>query len=210
MVDAGYLDLGSDPLSVSERLKFLDAPYWPFDGVNECGVAVGVMAVPYGEARQDPELVTIGSLHVVRLLLDRATNLHEALWLLQQYNVDWGSGPPLHYLLADRERSVVIEYASRQRRAMFNTDAWQVSTNFLISEVCESKPDDLCERYREANAALAQAQGRLSSAAAMALLSRVSQPITQWSAVYELGTGTVRVAMGREYGEVQEFELGMK
>ncbi len=288
MVDAAYLGLGSQPLSESERRKFLDAPYWPFDGMNECGVAVGIMAVPAAETPRDPARVTIGSLHAVRLVLDQAGDVEQAISLLGQYNLEWGGGPPLHYLLSDRGASAVVEFVRGKMRVLRNTDLdertstnsveahttrrqdgtksragldettstnsveahttrrqdgtrsragldettstnsveahttrrqdgtksragrWQVATNFLLSEVGAASPDDLCPRYREANATLTRTAGQLSSDEAMALLGRVSQDNTQWSALYDLRSGDVKVAMGRAYGRVHEFGLGMR
>ena len=211
MVDAAYLGLGSEPPSPADQRKLLDAPYWPFDGVNECGVAMGLMAVPAAEASRDPAKVTIGSLHAVRLVLDQAKDVEQALMLLGQYNIDFGDGPPLHYLLADRGgASAVVEFVRSEMRVLRNRDAWQVATNFLLSEVGAAAPDDLGARYREANATLTRTAGRLSSEEAMALLGRVSQPITRWSTLYDLRTGAVRVAMGRSYERVHAFELGMR
>ncbi len=69
--------------------------------MNERGLAVGMMAVPSAQAGSDSRKVTIDSLAAIRLLLDKAQSVDEALSLLGAYNIDWGSGPPLHYLIAD-------------------------------------------------------------------------------------------------------------
>ena len=47
------------------------APAWPFDGMNEAGVAVGMAAVPQADERHDPGKPTIDSLEVIREILDR-------------------------------------------------------------------------------------------------------------------------------------------
>lgn len=44
-------------------------------------------------------------------------------------------------------------------------------------------------------------------AAALALLQAVSQGHTQWSVVYSMTAGTVRLAMGRRYGTALSFPL---
>jgi hypothetical protein len=52
--------------------------------------------------------------------------------------------------------------------------------------------------------------GKISSAAdAMALLADVSQHSTMWSVVYGLQTGDIQIVLGREYDDVEEFELEM-
>jgi len=211
MVDAAYLGLGSQAPSPTEQGKWLDAPYWPFDGMNECGVAIGLMAVPAAQAPRDAAKVTIGSLHAVRLVLDQAQDVEQAISLLGQYNLDWGTGPPLHYLLADRGgASAVVEFVRGEMRVLRNRDPWQVATNFVLSEVGTAAPDDLCPRYREANATLMRSAGQLSSEEALALLGRISQPNTRWSTLYDLRCGAVQVALGRAYERVHGFGLGMR
>ena len=87
MVDIAYLgfddrsvDLTTLPLT--ERRGLLDAPSWPFDGMNEAGVAVGMAAVPSADERHDPGKPTIDSLEVMRAILDRAGSVDEAVAIL--------------------------------------------------------------------------------------------------------------------------------
>ena len=68
------------------------------------------MAVSHGEGGSDAEKATLDSLEIIRLLLDHATEVDEALALFDDYNIDWGSGPPVHYLIADASGdSAVVE-----------------------------------------------------------------------------------------------------
>src|SRR5512136_950163 len=107
MVDLAYLGFGDKvnhliELPLDQRQALLNAPALPFDGMNERGLVVGMAAVPDGNVRPDPNKETIDSLQVIRKMLDRAGTVDEAVAVVQQYNIDWGSGPPLHYLIADR------------------------------------------------------------------------------------------------------------
>ena len=43
----------------------------------------------------------------------------------------------------------------------------------------------------------------------MDLLKRVSQDHTVWSVVYNLNTGQIRIALGRDYDQVHTFDLKM-
>ncbi len=70
MVDIAYLGFGKGTPGEEERSRLVDAPFLPFDGMNEMGVAVGMMAVPFADGGHDPQKVTIGSLHAIRLVLD--------------------------------------------------------------------------------------------------------------------------------------------
>jgi len=211
MVDISYLGFDTDEPSWSDRLRLLDAPYWPFDGLNERGLAVGMMAVPSAQAGNDSGKVTIDSLAAIRLLLDKAQSVDEALSLLGKYNIDWASGPPLHYLIADaRGNSAVVEFVDGEMKVLRSERPWQVATNFVLSGYSPERARLQCDRYATAYETLEQAQGRLSQDEAMALLADVSQPSTIWSVVYDMKSGQIAVAMGHDYVQVHRFELGMK
>jgi len=117
MVDIAYLGFGGTRattltgLPLAERQSLLDALLWPFDGMNEHGLVVGMAAVPPGQMHPDPDKETIGSLGVIRKMLDHARDVDEAVAILQNYNVDVESGPPLHYLIADPSGcSALVEF----------------------------------------------------------------------------------------------------
>ena len=210
LVDVSYLGLTTEKPTWSDRLKLRDAPYWPFDGMNEAGLAVGMMAVPSAQPSQDPQKVTIGSLHAIRLLLDRARTVDEAIALLQTYNIAFG-GPPLHYLVADSTgQSAVVEFAEGEMVVLRNKDAWQAATNFTMSGLTEQAANSGCWRYATVTGALDQADGNTSPAEAMALLERVSQPNTMWSVVYGMTSGDISVAVGRYYDPIHRFQLPMR
>jgi hypothetical protein len=50
--------------------------------------------------------------------------------------------------------------------------------------------------------------GKLGPEGAMALLQDVAQDNTQWSVVYAISSGRVRVVLGQDYENVHAFGLG--
>jgi len=64
-------------------------------------------------------------------------------------------------------------------------------------------------RYRTISERLAEVNGQLDAESAMQLLSEVKQGITQWSAVYDMTSGGIDVALGGEYEKVYSFELDL-
>lgn len=211
MVDIAYLVDGDkvhtlSELPVEERQGLLDAPYWPFDGMNEHGLAIGMAAVPPGRMLPDPAKETIGSLSVMRLILDHARDVDEAVSILKGYNVDMAGGPDLHYLVADRSgRAVLVEFYQGEVVVLPNESPWHQATNFLCSAV-ESASGN-CWRYDRIQQILSEAEGQLVPRTAMDLLSQVAQENTQWSVVYGMNTGDVEVVMDRQYGDVHAFHL---
>jgi hypothetical protein len=194
-------------LSLGDLRPLLQAPHWPFDGMNEHGLAVGMAAVPQGHLPRDPDKRTIGSLGIIREILDHARDADEALALLEAYNIDMEGGPDLHYLVADRSgRSLLVEFYRGQIIVTPNEQPWHLATNFVRASV-ESPSDAGCWRYDQIEGTLSQALGRLDAAGALDLLAQVSQANTQWSVVYGLSTGDVQVTMGRQYESPHAFQL---
>ncbi|MBN1642122.1 MAG: linear amide C-N hydrolase [Anaerolineae bacterium] len=208
MVDIAYLGFPLEDPSWSDRRRLLDAPYWPFDGMNERGLAVGMMAVPHGRDDPAPGQVTISALHAIRLLLDRAATLDQAIALLEEHHVIWAGGPPVHYLIADAAgHSAVVEYVAGELLVKPGDTTWQVSTNFLLTEEQPQGANSPCWRYNRVYERLAASAGAIEPDEAMTLLGEVSQGSTVWSVLYGLSDGEIAIAMGRDYDRVHRFRL---
>lgn len=212
MVDLSYLvdeqDYDRlDELPVAQRSALLQAPQWPFDGMNAAGVVIAMAAVPQAQVEVIPGRPTLDSLAVMREVLDHASSAEQALDILSSFNVDWGGGPDLHYLVADRlGKALLVEFVDGEIKAIPNTNPWRLATNFTVSPA-EEHALGRCWRYDVLSRELESAAGRLSSEQALDLLSSVAQDSTQWSVVYDLSSGGVLVAMGREYDAVYRDRL---
>jgi hypothetical protein len=213
MVDLYYLGFGDErahglqDLSFEELEDLLYAPYLPFDGLNEAGLAIGMAAVPAGGVPPDPEKETVDSLLIMRKILDGAATIEEAVEIFQTYNIEWGSGPDLHYLVAEASgRSILVEFSGGDVHFIENQEPWQSATNYLISEAW-AEPETHCWRHGVITERLEENAGRINSEEAMALLEDVSQGNTQWSVLYNLNTGDVQIAMGRDYQEVLKLDF---
>jgi choloylglycine hydrolase len=215
MFDLAYLHLSSadaralTELSLEDRRPLLQTPFLPFDGMNEHGLAVAMAAVSGSPMPYDPAKPTIGSIGIIRAMLDHARDVDEALALFQQYNIDMEGGPPIHYLIADATgQAVLVEFYDGETVVMPNEAPWHLATNFYRASAPDS-PQGKCRRYDTIQAHLAETNGQLTSQDAMALLADVAQPGTQWSVVYDMTTGTVDVVMGYNYDVVYTFQLIM-
>lgn len=222
MVDIVYLrfsdrsvDLTQLPLD--QRRMLLEAPSLPFDGMNEAGVAVGMAAVPTADRRHDPGKASLGSIAVMREILDHAGSVDEAVAILQHYNLDWEGGMPLHYLVADRSGSAaLVELYGGEIAVIPNSGPWHAATNFTRSAITGDAAGQ-CPRYDTLVLQLTQSNGQSTAAEALSLLRTVVMPstlanpdpdiATQWSAVYNMSTGQIYVVMGRQYDRLHTFEL---
>ncbi len=191
------------------------APFYPIDGMNEYGVVISPMSLPSGDGISDPSKRTLHLLHLIRLVLDYARNVREAISLLKQYN---NSDTSVHYLISDAYgNSAVVEYLRGNVVATRNVEPWQVSTNFFIDKAAPDSILFLCPRYEEAYRVLESYNGLITEEIAFDILESVSAKGTGydgsgesvWSSVYNSTTGDVNYCIDRGYDNIQRFRLPM-
>ena len=206
MVDLFYLGFeGTQEIPWSNRFNLLGAPYATIDGMNECGVAIGQNLVPKRKIPKDPNKPTLLNTQLLRLVLDHAKDVNEAISLILGYNAEFVV--PVHFHIADASgKSAIVEYTDGKIVIVREDNPWQVSTNFLISE--EDKPD--CRRYILVNEILGKVEGKIQQEEAMRVLGEAKLDNTVWSVVYNLSTGRIQLAMGTDYTRVHNFKLDMK
>lgn len=124
---AGGLDLSQLP----DQMQAIVSLYAPLDGMNERGLAVSVNMIQDSVSiSQDTEKPDITTTTAVRLLLDRAADVEEALELLGRYDFHSSMGMMVHLALADAGgRSVTVEYLDNE---MVVTET-PVVTNFYLA-----------------------------------------------------------------------------
>lgn len=185
----------------------LEAPYLPFNGMNEHGLAVGMAAVPSDRYVFDADKPLVGHLQLMRFVLEGARTIEEAVELVQGVSIRDQGGPHIHYLLADREaNAVLIEYVDGEVVVHKNLKAWHVATNFTVARV-DGTPAGQCSRYDLITRTLEDAGGILSTDRAMDVLQQVSQSNTQWSIVYDLSNLTIQMALGRDFNTIYTFDF---
>lgn len=115
-----------------DEVKTLAALYAPLDGMNEAGLAVSVNMIQDSAAiEQNTEKPDITTTTAIRLLLDRAGSVDEALELLGQYDLHGSMGMMIHFAIADSTgRSVAVEYVDNEMIVIETP----VLTNFYLAE----------------------------------------------------------------------------
>lgn len=195
------------------------APYLLMDGMNEKGLAVSVLyldpsdtttGIWYGGTEQDDRHKhDIMTTTAMRLVLDRAANVDEAIALLQQYNMFAnGRKPPYsyHFLLGDKTgKSIVLEYVPQNGKWIMDTINVGLVTNFYLADSLWGIGHGH-DRFEMARDDLQGKQWMLTEAEAMSVLQNVSQEPTarktsntQWSVVYNLTKGTYMLCVGCDY-----------
>lgn len=127
-IQAGGFDISKLP----DMAQAIIGLYAPLDGMNEKGFAVSVNMIEDSDTiEQDTEKPDITTTTAIRLLLNQAADVEEALELLSQYDFHASMGMMIHLALSDAEgNSVVVEYVNNE---MVVTET-PVVTNFYLSE----------------------------------------------------------------------------
>ncbi len=127
-IKAGGVDISGLPDSVQAII----ALYAPLDGMNEKGLAVSVNMIQDSDTiEQNTDKPDITTTTAIRLLLNQAADVEEAIFLLEQYDMHASMGMMVHFAIADADgRSVAVEYVNNE---MTVTDT-QIVTNFYIAQ----------------------------------------------------------------------------
>lgn len=179
----------SAPNSLTEKLLLLAAPYIPFDGMNEMGVAICVNMVNGTDIQQDTEKTDITTTTLIRLVLDKAKNVNEAIELIKQYDLHDSTGGPYHFQIADKTgKSVIIEYYNNKIQVIESKSYFQIMTNHALNdlETEQSTFIDTYKRYDTINAKLSETNGILSIQDSINLLQDVK---LSWGSAEENNEG---------------------
>ena len=117
---------------LTDEMMTIAALYAPLDGMNEKGLCVSVNMIQDGSAiHQDTEKPDITTTTAIRLMLDKASDVEEALNLLRSYDLHASMNYMIHFAIADSKGdSVAVEYINNE---MIVTET-PILTNFYLAE----------------------------------------------------------------------------
>ena len=109
-VNLAFLGFGEDKLpdTLGRKVITLAAPYAPLDGLNEMGLAIAVLKIADEPTNQDTGKIDITTTTAVRLVLDRAATVEEAVKLLEQYDMQSSAGSNYHLQNEEASGSSVV------------------------------------------------------------------------------------------------------
>lgn len=212
-VNLAFLGFGEDKLpdTWKQKLITLAAPYAPLDGINEKGLAVAVLRIADEPTDQDTGKMDITTTTAIRLMLDKAATVDEAVSLLEQYDMHSSAGSCYHFQLADAAGdSAVVEYIDNEFVVLKADEGYQMATNFLLSDKKFNFGNGQ-DRYEILESSLNRCGGVVKDEqAGMDLLQAASKDwhvsetsgrlnATQWSIVFNCTDLTAKVVTGRQY-----------
>lgn len=216
-------DWGPDG-SMGDKFMAPAAVYVPLDGMNEKGLCVADLMVNDGEVvHQDTDRPDLTITSALRLLLDKAATVDEALELLEQYDMNFSIGAAHHFSIADATgKSVVVEYLEGEM-VVSETD---VVTNHYLAGDAGLAPEEVPDSQRQSHIRYEALSGlcldaggvmtvdEVRSALASAAQSNFSDTnggeLTSWSLVYDQQALTATFYDTEDWAHPYRLTLGGK
>ena len=196
---------------VLKRINMLAEPYYMCDGMNEAGVAVSLLSVPFSEAPKNENVPVLDSEQICRLILNEASDVDKAIALFDTFNPASSMlkiNSASHFFIADKSgRAVVVElYDGRVEVVESLQDNYMTVTNFYLNSYTLAGTGQA--RYKYVEEALEEAGGVLSTQEAFELLASVKDPYihTEWTCIYNLTTGEMHIMPKSQLDHIHKIE----
>ena len=204
---------GWRPEGFANQYLALAGLFFALDGINEKGLAVAdLMAGDAAVTHQDSGKPAMTTTSAIKLLLNRAATVDEAIALLRSIDMHSDIGSAHHYAIADASgRSVVVEYVDDEivvveSPACANHYLCDAKLNVGLYEG-DDRYDYLCARYAETGGVM----DRQSLSSAIATVSSPdSEPYlgTVWTMLMDLTNPSVTYWSRRHFDKPFRFTLG--
>ena len=222
LVNLNHLGLSLENMPTKNfinRVITLAAPYAPLDGMNEKGLAIGVLVIEDGKVHQNTGKVPITTTSAIRMVLDKAATVDEAIELLKNYDMNSSGETGYHFQIADASgNTAVIEYINNEMHVLTKEEGYTAATNFVLYNNMNSGYGQ--DRYEKIKSKQEESNGVMSEEEAMELLLSVpSQGMrelengekipsdTQWSCVYNLDELTLQICTTRDKSRIYNYSL---
>ena len=222
LVNLNHLGLSLENMPTKNfinRVITLAAPYAPLDGMNEKGLAIGVLVIEDGKVHQNTGKVPITTTSAIRMVLDKAATVDEAIELLKNYDMNSSGETGYHFQIADATgNTAVIEYINNEMHVLTKEEGHTAATNFVLYNGMNSGYGQ--DRYEKIKAKQEETNGIMSEDEAMDLLLSVpAQGMreveggegipsdTQWSCVYNLDDLTLQICTTRDKSRIYNYSL---
>lgn len=225
-----FLGFGEDWVpdgSMGDKFMALAAVYVPLDGMNEKGLCVADLMVEPGEViHQDTDKPDLTITSALRLLLDKAATVDEAVELLGQYDMNFSIDSAHHFAISDATgKSVVVEWMGDE---MFVTETNAVTNHYLVGDAdpnlqeIPKKYQDSYIRYRILYGRYLDANGKLTAKEVLEGMKAVASSNfneyrtdgetrrTQWTLVFDQTALTAELYRWEDWGKPYRLAVGDK
>ena len=215
----------------SDLSMLMALPYMLLDGINEDGFAISVLKLDSLPTRQkQPGKKDIFTTVAMRMVLDRASTVDEAIRMLEGYNMCMDQDTAsYHFFMADAQgQYAIVEYTPTgagknptRLEILTGNDTLRCVTNFYVSPTMLHTDQGGRSlhgrtRYNNLRQGLHQLGYQVDATQAMSLLRTVAQGpdgdqgstgFTQWSEIFDLTRRSVTMNILREWNKTFTFGI---
>lgn len=143
-VDLQFLGLGDGIDGLMDKLTAIAAAYAPLDGMNDAGVSCGIYMSYQGpgdesySTDQQTDKPDLTSTTMLRMILDYADDVDEAVELVNKYDFHDSANSSFHYMVADKSgKSAILEWVNEDA-----TDSTDIDGTKRILKVYYNDKDE--------------------------------------------------------------------
>ena len=207
------------PDKLLDRINTLASIYFPLDGVNEKGLAIGVLQLQAPATAQDNGKPDVGTTLAIRAMLDTCATVDEAIEFLESVDMFAAAKGCYHFQLADATgKSVVVSYVNNEMVITEESDGFIAATNFYLHKVPFKYEKQGLDRYEILEKTLKEKKSVLSELEGMELLEAArikgTDPdekgrvySTQWSSVYDLTNPSLNICVDMDYEKIYIYDV---
>ena len=221
-----HIGIGEDWEPSGKFLKdvfALAAIYVPMDGMNEKGLYIADLIA--GGSKEEATVQERGNICVtttdaIRMVLDKAANVDEALELLQTHDMHSVIGRAHHFAIADASgKSVAVEWVNNE---MFVKESNMLTNHYITDSPKKDngtnpETENSRIRFSTLKGGWEKAEGLMTPAEVADTLQSVciaqyrteewDEGMTVWSAVFEPANQKISYFFRENYDKKYEFEL---
>ncbi len=197
------------PEDFANKMLAIAALYVPMDGVNEAGLCVADLQVNEGGMpvvdTNKPDLTVTTA---IRLVLNKAADVDEAVELLTLYDIHASGGISHHLAISDASGASVSVEFTREGIEVVNTN-FVTNFNMAIGDT-SAGGESAKQRYEYLVSVYEQNNGSLTVDQIRDALNNVAQTgewATQWSVVYGQNTSNICYYFERNFENAFNFSV---
>lgn len=197
---------------LTKNTTMLWEPYFTADGMNEAGLAISDLSVPYSPLPANDNAPCLTSDQICRLVLNEASTVDEAVMLFDTFKLNASMFETLsacHFLIADKSGNMAVVEIHDGKVDVVEPihDNYMTVTNFYLNDDTSSGTGQA--RYNFVEDALAAKNGVMTVDEALDLLASVNDPFihAEWSCVYNLTTGEMYIMPHAQRENTHEIEV---
>ena len=207
------------PNKLQNRINTLATAFFPLDGVNEMGLAVGVLQLQAPATAQQSDKPDVGTTLAIRAMLDKCADVDEALAFLRSVDMFAAAKGCYHFQIADAKgNSVVVSYVNNEIVVTEKENGFIAATNFYLHEVPFEYEKQGLDRYEILEKKLTETNSVLTVQEGMNLLEAAritgTDPdekgrvySTQWSSIYDLTNPSLSLCSDMDYDNMYVYPV---